>query len=46
MAWGYLIVVQASSAIPAIAAVTFLVIRAVTENHAFARSAAPTNAHP
>jgi hypothetical protein len=43
---GYLIGCQSCSAIPAIAAVTALVIRAVTENHTFARSAAPTNAHP
>ena len=31
---------------PAIAAVTLGVIRAVTLNRAFARIAAPTNAHP
>ena len=34
------------SAMPAIAAVTVGVIRAVTENQASALSAAPTNAHP
>lgn len=46
IAWGYLIATQSSSAMLAIAAVTVLVIRAVTENQAFFRIAVPTNAHP
>ncbi len=38
--------VQASVAMLVIAAVTVVVIRAVTENHAWCRIAVPTNAHP
>ncbi len=45
-ALGYVIGVQASSSMEAIAALTLGSIRAVTEYHALCRSAVPTKAHP
>ena len=45
-AFGYLIGVHTSWLMLVIAAVTLLVILAVTENHAWWRIAVPTNAHP